>query len=105
MAREVDQREKSVADALRGEDGESVLDRDDSWEKISADIEDIETALDSDVSDAGSDSDQEDENEELKKADEADRQKVKMLNVEELLDLFMAECPKPLREKGIFLDF
>jgi hypothetical protein len=96
LAREVDQREKSVADALRGDDGESVLDRDDSWEKISSDIE---NELDIDDSEEEV-SDQEEEDEELRMAGEADRQKVKMLNVDELLDLFMTECPKPLREKG-----
>jgi large subunit GTPase 1 len=102
LAREVDQREKRVADALRGDDGESVLDRDDSWEKISSDIEnelDIDDDSEEDVSDQEV-SDQEDEDEEARMAGEADRQKVKMLNVDELLDLFMTECPKPLREKG-----
>jgi hypothetical protein len=70
------------------------LSKDDSWEKISSDIED---ELDS--VDEFSEEETEDEKE-MSMANEADQFKVKMLNVEELLDLFMTECPKPLREKG-----
>jgi hypothetical protein len=58
---------------------------------------DIENDLDSDEYPE----EESEDDKELKMADEADQLKVKMLNVEELLDLFMTECPKPLREKGI----
>lgn len=85
-----------VADNLNISDSSGKQsDKSDSWEEISSDIIDDLEIAECDTDDDG----------EMDVSQASDKEKIRVLGVDELLELFMAECPKPLRETGMLQKF
>lgn len=74
----------------------SILDKSDSWEEIDS------SEIDGHSHDSSS-NDQDDLHEEEEEGllEESETVKTRILDVDELLELFMNECPEPLRQGGI----
>lgn len=89
-ASEMEEQVSSAAQRVADHLGIHDDDESDSWEDISH--EQSDDLITQEISD--------DESSNI--ACSSDKEKVKILNVDELLELFMKECPQPLREQGIY---